>query len=176
MKYMTMASEAGSLPLLVCCTENHIELNGNDLTSGIPYKGKSIYVDVKHGEPYFADILLAAPSLIPVISPKLASVLRERSFLYGEMIPIINDFYNGFFVLNLIPRIELLDENKSMAIFVNGNKIYYRAHLNKYSGQEGIFRIKNFATFPFVTDGVIQMFSQFDHKGINFSDEMVTHD
>jgi hypothetical protein len=89
-----------------------VELNGNDLTSGIPYTGDSIHIEVKNDKPYYADIILAEPCLIPVVSPELASAIKKRHFHYGEMIPIINDFYKDFYVLNPFPLIDLLDEKK----------------------------------------------------------------
>jgi hypothetical protein len=172
---MSLAPEASSLPLLICCSSNYIELNGNDLTSGIPYKEKYIYTKMKNGEPYYADIILAEPSLNPVISPKLASVIKEKKIQYGELIPIYEGFYKDYFVLNAIPLLDLVDERKSTTMCVNGRNIYVNAYLKEYSGPDGIFRIKNYAVFPFVTEGMIQIIKQFDHKGITFRDDMLVN-
>jgi hypothetical protein len=173
---MSLAQEASSLPLLLCCSSNYIRLNGNDLTSGIPYKEKYIYTKMKYGEPYHADIILAEPCLNPVISPKLADVIKEKKVQYGELIPIYEGFYKDYFVLNAIPLLDLIDEEKSTTLCViNGKNIYDNAYLKEYSGPDGIFRIKDYNVFPFVTEGMIQIIKQFDHKGITFRDDMLVN-
>jgi hypothetical protein len=173
---MTLAPEARSLPLLICCSSNYIKLNGNDLTSGIPYKEKNIYIKIINGEPYHADIILAEPSLNPVISPKLADVIKEKKIQYGELIPIYEGFYKDYFVLNAIPLLDLVDEKKSTTLCViNRKNIYVNAYLKEYSGPDGIFRIKNYSVFPFVTEGMIQIIKQFDHKGITFRDGILAN-
>ena len=175
MKYLTLAQEASLLPLLLCCSSNYIKLNGNDLTSGIPYKEKNIYIKIVNGEPYHADIILAEPCLTPVISPKLASVIKEKHFQYGEMIPIYDGFYKDYFVLNPIPLIDLVDEKKSTTLCINGKNIYLNAYLKEYSGPDGFFRIRDYAVMPFVTEEMIQIIKQFNYKGIAFRDGILAN-
>jgi len=173
MKYMTPASN--SLPLLLCCSSNYIKLNGNDLISGIPYKGKYIYIKIVNGKPYHADIILAEPCLNPVISPKLASVIKEKKVQYGELIPIYEGFYKDYFVLNAIPLLDIVNEEKSTTMCINGKNIYVNVYLNEYSGPDGVFRIRDYAVIPFVTEGMIQIIKQFDYKGIAFRDDMLVN-
>ena len=174
MKYMTLASESSTLSLLVCCSSNYIELDGNHLASGVPYKGEYINIKVNYGEPYYADIILSEPCLSPVVSPKLAFAIKEKDLHYGEMIPIVDGFYKDYFVLNPLPLLDLVDEKNSTNFFiVTGHKIYSTVQLKEYSGSQGFFRITNFNAFPFVTDDVIRFIKQFDYKGIAFSDDLI---
>jgi hypothetical protein len=62
-------------------------------------------------------------------------------------------------------------KKNSNAICVNGNKIYFNIRLKEYPGQGGIFRIKNYAIFPFITDDMVEMLYQYEYKGITFRDK-----
>ena len=170
MKYLTLTEEPHSLPLLTCCDSDYMELHSNYLTSGVPFNGKAVYIKVEYGEPYSADIILAEPGMIPIISSKLANAIKEAGIHYGELVPVIDDYYKDYYVLNPT-LIDLIDEKNSLDFFLlKEHKVYINPRLHKYSGPEGIFRIKGISAFPYITDSVIQIIKQFDHSGIAFSE------
>lgn len=141
MKYLTLAESAVEVLLVFLVDRNALRLHGI-LGSGVVYPWPEVFLQVKGNDDFGADLMLAEPCVTPLVSQTLLQRLEEEEIELGQTIPVHDDRFRGYSLVNPIGLVDLINENESSWFTVNGIRMYDKVVLQRYRGADAIFRLR----------------------------------